>query len=220
MLLALDIHEPSAMAVESISPTSVAGTGANILIAARNGSHRRAFARFLRERGHAVKTTDNEEDALTLALTGDIDFVVTGHTMPGICGHELTRRLREVLPDLPVLLMSAGAEAISGIFLDVAAVLGSRASNSNERAEGILGLHSADTERLASLTSREKQVLNLVTAGHGNKAAARLLAISPRTVENHRARIMRKTSSRSLAELIHLSLLVHKDPTGDSKIVA
>jgi DNA-binding NarL/FixJ family response regulator len=210
-LLALDIYGPAAVSVDTILPAAGAGVKSTVLIAARNGSHRRTLVRFLKERGHAVATTDNEEDAITLARTGDIDLVVTGHTMAGICGHELTRKLREILPDLPVILMSAGTSLLSEALLDAATALGESIVPMSGTDSGSWEVRSEAQESLAKLTQREKQVLNLITVGHANKMIARLLSISPRTVENHRARIMQKTRSRSLAALVHLSLIAGKD---------
>jgi two-component system response regulator FixJ len=60
--------------------------------------------------------------------------------------------------------------------------------------------------RLELLSARERQVLEGLLAGLPNKSIAYDLAISPRTVEVHRARVMDKTGARSLSELIRLAL--------------
>jgi two-component system response regulator FixJ len=65
---------------------------------------------------------------------------------------------------------------------------------------------SAAVAKLALLSPRELQVLDGLLAGLPNKAIAYDLAISPRTVEIHRARVMDKTGARSLSELIRLAL--------------
>lgn len=58
--------------------------------------------------------------------------------------------------------------------------------------------------RLETLTDRERQILGLITRGNPNKNIAADLAISQRTVENHRASIMKKTCTRTLAGLIQV----------------
>jgi len=64
----------------------------------------------------------------------------------------------------------------------------------------------AAAKRLAGLTARQRQIMELVLAGHPSKNIAADLGISQRTVENHRAAVMKKTGSHSLSELIRLAL--------------
>lgn len=63
---------------------------------------------------------------------------------------------------------------------------------------------AATAKRIAGLTSRQRQVMDLIVAGHLNKEIAWRLGISQRTVENHRATVMKKTGAKSLPDLIHL----------------
>jgi two-component system CheB/CheR fusion protein len=64
----------------------------------------------------------------------------------------------------------------------------------------------AAATRLAGLTARQRQIMELVLAGHPSKNIAADLGISQRTVENHRAAVMKKTGSHSLSALIRLAL--------------
>ncbi|MDF3809441.1 MULTISPECIES: helix-turn-helix transcriptional regulator [Rhodopseudomonas] len=57
------------------------------------------------------------------------------------------------------------------------------------------------------LTPRESQVLKLICSGATNKEGAQLLQISPRTVESHRAKIMRKFGARNAADLLRMVML-------------
>lgn len=61
--------------------------------------------------------------------------------------------------------------------------------------------------RLAALTPREQDILDAIAAGLGNKAIARRLDLSPRTVEVHRANIMRRAAAGSIAELLRLRFM-------------
>jgi two-component system response regulator FixJ len=66
--------------------------------------------------------------------------------------------------------------------------------------------HSRIRTRLASLTPRERQVLDLLSAGKANKTMAHDLNLSQRTVEIHRARVMEKMAARSIAQLVRMVL--------------
>lgn len=178
-----------------------------VLIAARDGSHRSTIAKYLEKRGLGVIVTNCAATALSIAQSGTIDLVVTGPAMPGFNGYELTRALRDCLPEFPVILLSAGGELLEDALLDCALTMGTQAMRSADLARGYLQDAAEANPCLTLLTPRERQVMDLVTRGHGNKAVARLLSISPRTVENHRAQIMRKTNARNLAELVRVAMM-------------
>ena len=67
-------------------------------------------------------------------------------------------------------------------------------------------LRAAAAAHLKGLTKRQRQILELVLAGHPSKNIAADLGISQRTVENHRAAIMQKTGSRNIPALIRLAV--------------
>jgi len=69
------------------------------------------------------------------------------------------------------------------------------------------GEGAAIAARLASLSERERQVLDGLIAGHPNKTIAHHLGISPRTVEVYRANLMTKMAARSLSELVRMAIL-------------
>ena len=63
-------------------------------------------------------------------------------------------------------------------------------------------------KRVAGLTDRQREIMKLVVAGHANKEIAARLNINQRTVESHRALIMKKTGATSFADLVRLALAV------------
>jgi DNA-binding NarL/FixJ family response regulator len=58
------------------------------------------------------------------------------------------------------------------------------------------------TDRYESLSEREREVFQLIAEGHGNKAIATILGVSPATVETHRSHMMEKLDLHSVAEIV------------------
>lgn len=140
--------------------------------------------------------------------------------LPGMSGLELLRRLKVLNAPLTSIMvtgareMSLGVEAMKAGARDViqkpfreedlmAAV--ARAQTQAGRDEKLASWHVAADRLVANLTPRQREVMDLVLAGHPSKNIATDLGISQRTVENHRAAIMRKAGSRSLPALARLA---------------
>ncbi len=70
--------------------------------------------------------------------------------------------------------------------------------------------HREAEARLAALTPRERSILDAIAAGLGNKAIARQLDLSPRTVEVHRANIMRRAGAGNVAELLRWQFIAEQ----------
>ena len=82
----------------------------------------------------------------------------------------------------------------------------SRAITASQRIHDEDAAIAAIAARIATLTPREAEVLQLLVEGLPNKTIAYDLGSSPRTVEVHRARIMEKMAARSLAELVRMTI--------------
>lgn len=87
-----------------------------------------------------------------------------------------------------------------------------RAIEHDSKASSVAALQSLVVARMASLSPREREVLDLVIAGKMNKTIADAMRISIKTVEAHRARVMEKMHARSLAELVQQVLQVRDAP--------
>jgi len=147
--------------------------------------------------------------------------------MPGLGGLELQEKLAARGSTLPIIFitghgdvpmaveaMQKGAiDFIQKPFRDQELLdcIGNAMQTDRSRRSN-LGYLADIGDRLSKLTKREREVLELVVTGKPNKIIAYELDVSQRTVEIHRARVMEKMESRSLAELvrIHLSYVNHK----------
>jgi two-component system, LuxR family, response regulator FixJ len=138
--------------------------------------------------------------------------------MPGLSGLELQQRLNEQNAEVPILFitghgdvpmavtaMKAGAaDFIQKPFRDQDLIdrIHKALAVDRERRKG-RAEQDEIRARIALLTPREKEVMERVVRGQANKVIAMDLGVSQRTVELHRARVMRKLRLRSVAELVH-----------------
>jgi len=203
-----------------------------ILIADDHDVVRQGVRRVLEsERGWVVcgeARTGREAVAFTVALQPDI--VVMDLSMPGLNGIDATRRVRKLVPAAQVVLLTVHeAEQVVNDALDAGArgcVLKSDTSDFLVAAvqrvltgqiciSGRLRIYyhgpaAADTKTATStlgrLTGREREVLQLLTEGRGNREIASLLGISPKTAETHRARMMTKLGLHSISELVRYAV--------------
>lgn len=146
--------------------------------------------------------------------------------MPGMSGLELQRELSERSIELQVVIltghgnvpvavqaMKAGAVDFiekpfnNELLLDRI----QRAVAQSLRSDSEREKHDETLRRLDTLTPRERQVFDLVVNGETNKSIAHRLTISEKTVEIHRANVMRKMRARSLASLVHMAVSLRED---------
>jgi two-component system response regulator FixJ len=143
--------------------------------------------------------------------------------MPGMSGIDLLRQIHRQKLRIPVVVvtghgdvqlaveaMKAGAvDFLEKPFDDERVLEAVRTALNRGPAEAArTPEQDAIGERIATLSQRERQVLNGLVAGQPNKTIAYELGISPRTVEVYRANVMTKMQANSLSELVRMALLV------------
>ncbi len=147
--------------------------------------------------------------------------------MPGIQGLELQEQLNEDGVRLPVIVMTAHGDIPMAVramrngavdFLqkpftvdEVTAALDRALAPSAPQARQFGIAPSAHVDRYQSLTPRENEVFREIVSGATSKEIARILSISPRTVEVHRHKIMTKMKAENLAELVRMAVALGVD---------
>ncbi len=172
--------------------------------------------------GLRVRTFASAEDFLRAYYPGQAGCLLLDVRRPGMSGLELQDYLTREEIRVPVVIitghgdvamavkaMRAGAlDFIEKPFDDEALIVSLRSAldaDKRRRADRVLRAEVA--RRLAELTPREHEVMEMVTAGKSNREIAAALGVSAKTVEAHRARVMDKMRAESLAELVRLCLI-------------
>jgi two-component system response regulator FixJ len=142
--------------------------------------------------------------------------------MPGLSGIELLQRVKELKLDVPVVVMTGHADvplAVEAMKVGATDFFEKPFDDEQllESVRSALSRHERDHQRhaeraeidarLASLSSRERNVLKGLVAGHANKQIAFDLGISPRTIEIYRANLMTKMQAASLSDLVRMALV-------------
>ncbi|KPJ92389.1 MAG: histidine kinase [Gemmatimonas sp. SG8_17] len=139
--------------------------------------------------------------------------------MPGMSGLELQEKLEELHSTLPIIFLTAHGDVPMAVKAVKAGAIDfiqkpfrdqelidkiQHAMEENARTRRRLTDHQGIVARIESLTPREHQVMELVVAGKANKVIAIDLGLSQRTVEIHRARVMKKMAADSVSQLVQM----------------
>ena len=182
---------------------------------------RRSLERLLHAAGYACVSYHSSSAFLDAARELSGGCVLLDVRMPGMDGLELQALLQQLGITIPVIVMTGQgdvqtavramkADAVDFIekpfddevllrAIEVTLARGGRPDRGREAAEA--------AQRIATLSPRERQVLDALVAGRPNKLIAFDLGISVRTVEVHRARMMERLGTRQLAEAIRLAVM-------------
>jgi two-component system, LuxR family, response regulator FixJ len=182
----------------------------------------RTLWRWLMEsNGIAVQTFATAAEFIANYRNGAAGCLVLDLQLPGMSGLELQEYLKHGGIEIPVVFVTGHGDvptAVSALksgavdfiekpfsHLDVLAVIKKALLHDAESRER-RSRRSRAAGRLATLTERERDVLQRVLEGKQNKVIAAELDISVKTVEFHRARVMEKMGAASLAELVHVAM--------------
>jgi len=172
--------------------------------------------------GLRVRSYANARDFLAEYDPAQPGCLVLDVRMPGMSGLDLQAELARRGVELPTIVITGHAEVSMAVRAVKAGAIDfiekpfsdqllldrvRQALEIDLEAREVRRRREDARRRLATLTAREREVLDLVVAGKANKEIASALGLSTKTVEVHRAHVMSKMCVDSLAELIRITLL-------------
>jgi DNA-binding NarL/FixJ family response regulator len=178
-----------------------------------------------------IGETDNGRTALSQAIKLRPDVVVMDISMPELNGMLVTERLKQECPETKVLVLTVHEDkgyvqhmlkcGVSGYILKravveelISAIRTVATGNiylESSLAEKVLGNYAhkhsvGESSAHGELSARETEVLRLTARGYGNKEIANKLAISTRTVETYKGRLMEKLGFRSRVDIVRYAI--------------
>jgi two-component system CheB/CheR fusion protein len=180
---------------------------------------RDALQELLRQHGHPHEAYASGEAFLAADRPDREGCLVVDAVMPGMGGIALLERLKTENHGMPAIMITGHGDVAMAVqamkagaadFLekpirpDELLVAIERALERAQDSQKLSAWRKAAAERIARLTARERDVMDLVVQGRPNKIIAHDLGVSQRTVENHRAAVMKRTGVTSVPDLIRL----------------
>ncbi len=181
-----------------------------------------ALALTLQNAGLQVRPYSSGKEFLRNYHPDEASCLVLDVSMPDLSGLEIQQELAARGDDVPIVFLTGHADVSTSVtalrsgafhFLekpvdhrDLLSSVGEALSWHRRRRENEQQ-NSDVLEKFATLTARERQIMSMVVRDNSSKQIARELGISPRTVEHHRAHIMKKMDATSLNELVIMSVI-------------
>jgi two-component system, chemotaxis family, CheB/CheR fusion protein len=218
------LHRPALRpSVRHAKVCSVAASNAStIFIVDDDGAMRKNLRELLEQEDRVVEDFSDGEAFLAAFRPGGVACLIVDANLRGISGLALLNHVKETGCRLPIIMISgcghvrlavqvmkAGAVDFIEKPAPCAELIASidNALNISRDAKISLDSKASAAARVDGLTLRQHQIMEKVLAGHPSKNIAADLHISQRTVENHRASIMRKTGTKSLPALARLAIM-------------
>jgi two-component system response regulator FixJ len=176
----------------------------------------------LRTAGFTVRTFESGKVFIESMPSLKSGCIITDVRMPEISGIDLLRRVKAQDADVPVIMITGHGDialAVEAMKIGAADFL-EKPFNDDQLLNAVRATLSRDAsvaerkaevaeinDKLATLSNRERQVLEGLVAGNANKTIAFDLGISPRTVEIYRANLMTKMAATSLSDLVRMAMM-------------
>jgi two-component system CheB/CheR fusion protein len=221
LILAIDAllaAEPRPAAQRAEPP---AGARPTVFVVDDDPAVRAALMGVLADDGLQAEAYDSGEAFLQAYRTGKEGCLLVDAAMPGMSGIELLQRLRRDGHHLPALMITGRSDVQMAVTAMKAGALDfiekpvgrqellasiSRALAQSHDTKQVADWRAEAARRVAALTPRQQQIMTCILAGQPSKNIAADLGLSQRTVESHRAAVMRKTGATSMPALARLAL--------------
>ena len=218
----LPISQSAAQPQAPHAAKAAGSTKSEVIFVIDDDSHiREGIRAVLEEDGRTVEDYPACEAFLEAYRPGRAACLLIDAYLPGMNGLELLQQLHDAGHRLPAIMITGNADVSMAVqamkagasdFIEKPispselVVSVGRALEESRDSNKQLAWRETAANHIASLTQRQRQIMESVLAGKPNKIVAADLGISQRTVENHRASIMKKTGSKSLPALARLAL--------------
>lgn len=171
--------------------------------------------------GYRVKSYASAQAFLEQYMPDQPGCLLLDNIMPDMTGLELQGALAERESTLPIIFLTAHGQVPTSVkalksgaidFLEkpfddkILLARIEEAIAQDLKSREIHDSRAPVVSRYSNLTPREQEVMKLIVSGHPNKAIGKMLGVSSRTVEVHRAHIMKKMQADSLSELIAMAV--------------
>ncbi len=171
------------------------------------------------------------EELLEFLLTNVPDLLILDISMPKLTGIEAVSKVKKLYPAIKILMltmhknkqyfyhaMSAGADGYlmkedsdEELLLAIKRIQDGKSYLSpflsQDFADDVISAYRNNrSSPFETLTKREREVLNLVVEGHTSRVMAEMLHLSPRTIDHHRANLLRKFDMKNSVDLVNFAV--------------
>lgn len=205
---------------------------ANVFVVDDDQAMRNSLKWLIESVGMHVETFASATDFIRNYYPGRAGCLLLDVRMPGMSGLELQQHFLENQINIPIIIITGHGDVPMAVRAMKSGAVDfiEKPFNDELLLESIHNALNLDVERrtaqagraeiaarLAQLTPREHEVMEMVTDGKSNKDIAQTLGVSAKTVEAHRARVMEKMDARSLADLVKMAVTANMNSSTEDE---
>ena len=202
----------------------------NVFVVDDDQAMRNSLKWLIESVGMKVETYSTADDFIQNYYPGRAGCLLLDVRMPGMSGLELQEHFIKHQIKIPIIIITGHGDVPMAVRAMKSGAVDfiEKPFNDELLLESIRNALSMDVDqraaqaeraeiatRLANLTPREHEVMEMVTAGKANKEIAQTLGVSAKTVEAHRSRVMEKMEANSLADLVKMAVAANIEIDND-----